>query len=79
MEVKCYQKAKKKKNMKKPFINKNLPALFCLLLLTRQFDKAGIIPFLSIPPQGGQGGLLEIPNPSEFYFNVLPLGYSNPL
>ena len=76
MEVKCYLKAKKKKNMKKPFINKNLPALFRLLLLTRQFDKAGVIPFLSIPPQGGP---LEIPYPSEFYFNVFPLGHSNPL
>ena len=45
MEVKCYLKAKRKKNMKKPFINKNLPALFRVLLLTRQFDKAGVIPF----------------------------------
>ena len=69
MEVNCYLKAKKKKNMKKPFINKNLPALFCLLLLTRQFDKAGVIPFLSIPPQGG---LLEIPYFSKFYFDVFP-------
>ena len=30
-------------------LHKNLPVLFCLLLLTRQFDKAGVIPFLSIP------------------------------
>ena len=64
MEVKCYLKAKKKKNMKKPFINKNLPALFCLLLLTRQFDKAGVIPFLSISPQGG----------ILINFNSIPLG-----
>ena len=53
MEVKCYLKAEKKKNIKNPFINKNLPALFCLLLLTRQFDKAGVIPFLSIPLKEG--------------------------
>ena len=45
MEVECYLKAKKKKNIKKPFINKNLPALFCLLLLKRQFEKAGVISF----------------------------------
>ena len=45
MEVKCYLKAKKKKNMEKLFINKNIPALFCLLLLTRQFDKAIFYPY----------------------------------
>ena len=37
MEVRCYLKAKTEE--------KYLPALFCLLLLTRQFDKAGVIPF----------------------------------
>ena len=74
MEVKCYLKAKRKKNMKKPFINKNLPVLFCVLLLTGQFDKAGVIPFF-IHIQG----LLEIPYPLEFYVKVFPLGYSNPL
>ena len=36
--------------MKNLFINKNLPALFCLLLLTRQFDKAGVIPFFYLYP-----------------------------
>ena len=44
MEVKCYLKAKRNKNMKKPFINKTLPALFRVLLLMRHFDKAGVIP-----------------------------------
>ena len=64
MEIKCYLKAKKeKKNIKKPFINKNLPARFCLLLLTRPFDKAGVILFFNHTPQGG---ILEIRYPSEF-------------
>ena len=76
MEVKCYLKATRKKNIKKTFINKNLPALFPVLLLTRQFEKAGVIPFFIHTPKGG---LLEIPYASEFYLKVFPLGYANPL
>ena len=76
MEVKCYLKAKTEQKYEKSF-KKNLPALFCLLLLTRQFDKAGVIPFFIFFIF--QGGLLEILYPSELYFNVFPFGYSNPL
>ena len=50
MEVRCYLKAKTEGNMKNPFINKNLPAPFCLLLLMGQFDKAGVIPFFIHTP-----------------------------
>ena len=69
MEVKCYLKAKTKKNIKKPFFNKNLPSLVCLLLLTRQFDKAGVIPFLSIPLKEG---FLKFHTPRNFTSTCSP-------
>ena len=48
--LKVKVKAKRKKTMKKPFINKNLPALFRVLLLTRQFDNPGVISFFIHTP-----------------------------
>ena len=75
MEVKCYLKAKRKKNMKKPFINKNLPALFRVLLLTRQFDKAGVIPFFY--PYPLKEDFLKFHTPRNITFSAILL--LNPL